>query len=84
MVKQTTHQRQYYSFQPSWGKNADLVINCAIPVGWKAPSLQANSTTVAIEELTLAYEGLTIDGKAGGEVIGNSGQGRGSMGYFGS
>ena len=32
----------------------------AVPVGWKAPSLQANSTTVAIEELTLAYEGLKI------------------------
>lgn len=34
----------------------------AIPVGWKAPSLQANSNTVAIEELTLAYEGLKIKG----------------------
>ena len=32
----------------------------AVPVGWKAPSLQANSNTVAIEELTLAYEGLKI------------------------
>lgn len=32
----------------------------AIPVGWKAPSLQANSNTVAIEELTLAYEGLKV------------------------
>ncbi len=32
----------------------------AVPVGWKAPSLQADSNTVAIEELTLAYEGLTI------------------------
>ena len=42
----------------------------AIPVGWKAPSLQANSNTAAIEELTLAYEGLKIvnklDAKAGG------------------
>ena len=32
----------------------------AIPVGWKAPSLQANSNTVAIEELTIAYEGLKV------------------------
>ena len=32
----------------------------AIPVGWKAPSLQANSNTAAIEELTLAYEGLKV------------------------
>ena len=34
----------------------------AIPVGWKAPSLQANSNTAAIEELTLAYEGLKVKG----------------------
>ena len=34
----------------------------AIPVGWKSPSLQANSNTVAIEELTLAYEGLKVKG----------------------
>ena len=32
----------------------------AVPIGWKAPALQANSNTVAIEELTLAYEGLKI------------------------
>ncbi|NET59609.1 MAG: phage tail protein [Symploca sp. SIO2E6] len=32
----------------------------AVPVGWKTPSLQANSTSVAIEELTLAYEGLKV------------------------
>lgn len=32
-----------------------------IPVGWKAPALQANANTVAIEELTLAYEGLNIE-----------------------
>jgi phage tail-like protein len=33
----------------------------AIPVGWKSPALQANSNTVAIEELTLAYEGLNVE-----------------------
>lgn len=32
----------------------------AVPTGWQAPSLQADATTVAIEELTLAYEGLTL------------------------
>lgn len=37
----------------------------AVPIGWKAPALQANSNTVAIEELTLAYEGLQVS-KAGG------------------
>lgn len=38
----------------------------AVPVGWKTPSLQANSTSVAIEELTLAYEGLKVVAKSGG------------------
>ena len=42
----------------------------AVPVGWKAPSLQANSNTAAIEELTLAYEGLKVvaqpEAKGGG------------------
>lgn len=37
----------------------------AVPVGWKAPSLQADSNSLAIEELTLAYEGLQIQ-KGGG------------------
>jgi phage tail-like protein len=32
----------------------------AVPVGWKAPALQANGNTLAIEELTLAYEGLNV------------------------
>jgi phage tail-like protein len=30
----------------------------AIPVAWKTPALQADSSSVAIEELTLAYEGF--------------------------
>jgi phage tail-like protein len=53
----------------------------AVPVGWKAPSLQANSNTAAIEELTLAYEGL--------KVVTNSNSGKAStnvkrdgLGYF--
>jgi len=32
----------------------------AIPVSWKAPALQADSSSVAIEELTLAYEGIEL------------------------
>ncbi|MBD2137771.1 phage tail protein [Anabaena sp. FACHB-1237] len=32
----------------------------AIPVGWKAPSLQASANNVAIEELSLAYERLDV------------------------
>ncbi len=32
----------------------------AVPVAWHAPSLQAEATTVAIEELTLAFEGLKV------------------------
>ena len=41
----------------------------AIPVSWKAPTLKAadsTGTTVAIEQLTLAYEGLRIQPKSGG------------------
>ena len=38
----------------------------AVPVGWKTGSLQANSNAVAIEELTLAYEGLKVVAKQGG------------------
>lgn len=30
----------------------------AVPIGWKAPSLQADDNAAAIEELTLAYEGF--------------------------
>ena len=52
----------------------------AIPVGWKAPSLQADSNTVAIEELTLAYEGLNIKGK--GSAPGINGQQREATGFF--
>lgn len=38
----------------------------AVPTSWKAPALKADSTSVAIEELTLTYEGLTITSKTGG------------------
>lgn len=33
----------------------------AVPIGWKAPALQASANTVAIEELILAYEGLKVE-----------------------
>ncbi|PZO37079.1 MAG: phage tail protein [Pseudanabaena frigida] len=38
----------------------------AIPVSWQAPSLQAEGNAVAIEELTLAIEGLTVATTGGG------------------
>jgi phage tail-like protein len=38
----------------------------AIPIGWKTPPLQADGNAVAIEELTLAYEGLKVGKSTGG------------------
>lgn len=38
----------------------------AVPVGWQAPSLSADGDTAAIEELTLAYEGLKVERKSQG------------------
>lgn len=38
----------------------------AVPVTWKVPALQASGNAVAIEELTLAYEGLQVGKQAGG------------------
>jgi phage tail-like protein len=35
----------------------------AVPVAWKAPAFQASATVVAIEEVTLAYEGLQVFNK---------------------
>ena len=50
----------------------------AIPVGWKLPSLEANGNTVAVEELTLAFEGLKITKQsAGGDAVS-----RDATGYF--
>ncbi|MEW6494901.1 MAG: phage tail protein [Cyanobacteriota bacterium] len=53
----------------------------AIPVAWKAPSLQANANSVAIEELTLAYEGLQVVANQGGGRAGKNVQ-RDSTGFF--
>ena len=53
----------------------------AVPVGWKAPSLAADSTNVAIEELTLIYEGIKVT--TSGSHSATSLNGR-NNGYFGS
>jgi phage tail-like protein len=55
----------------------------AVPVGWKSPSLQADSSSVAIEELTLAYEGVSVLFKSGGGGASML-QGRDQSGYFSS
>ena len=52
----------------------------AIPVGWKAPSLQADSNTVAVEELILAYEGLNVKGS--GYTFNVKGKQRIAGGFF--
>jgi phage tail-like protein len=53
----------------------------AIPVGWKTPALQADGNAVAIEELTIAYEGLTMGKQSGG---GNPVKSRAKSGFFDS
>lgn len=52
----------------------------AIPIAWKTPTLQADGNAVAIEELTLAYEGLKVGKDKGG---GRTSQ-RDGLGFFGS
>ncbi|MBE9047341.1 phage tail protein [Pleurocapsales cyanobacterium LEGE 10410] len=37
----------------------------SIPISWKAPAFQADSSSMAIEELTLAYEGLQLTQTSG-------------------
>lgn len=53
----------------------------AIPVGWKAPGLQAETDKAAIEELILAYEGLKIIRSSGGGATIHT-TGRDATGYF--
>ena len=53
----------------------------AVPVGWKAPALQANADSTAIEELSLAYEGLKIIRSNGGGATIHT-RGRDATGYF--
>jgi len=54
----------------------------AVPIGWKTPSLQADSSSVAIEELVLAYEGLTVKKNEGASAL--TGVTRDQTGYFSS
>ncbi|PZD71821.1 hypothetical protein C1752_04561 [Acaryochloris thomasi RCC1774] len=51
----------------------------AIPVGWTLPSLEADGNTVAVEELTLAFEGLKIGKKEAAKSGTNERDGKG---YF--
>lgn len=55
----------------------------AVPIGWKSSGLQADSSSVAIEELTLTYEGIKVLFKksGGGASILKS---RNQTGYFSS
>lgn len=52
----------------------------AVPVGWRTPTLQAESSSVGIEELTLAYEGLSVTTQTAGGVT--TDLKRNSSGYF--
>lgn len=53
----------------------------AVPTKWSTPALQASQNEIAVETLTLHYEGLTINQSAadGAQV---KSQGRDSLGYF--
>jgi phage tail-like protein len=53
----------------------------AIPVSWKTPALQADGNAVAIEELTLAYEGLQVKTREGGGGA-TTGFSRDGAGFF--
>ncbi|MGL4620044.1 phage tail protein [Chroococcidiopsis sp.] len=52
----------------------------SIPVGWKTSTLQADGNSVAIEELTLAIEGL----KVGKSSAGGESASRDASGFFAS
>lgn len=54
----------------------------AIPTSWKAPGFQADGDSVAIEELTLAYEGLNVKVKQQGSGGASIDLGRNSSGFF--
>lgn len=57
----------------------------AIPIGWKAPAFQASEAAVAIEEITLSYEGIDLKFE-GNEKLGAGGATafllRDSLGFF--
>ena len=86
ILENTTNQRRNVSillFNQAGETMQCWTLIGAVPIGWKADSLQAWSETVALEELTLAYEGLKIEGKSAGSGFAQLSQGRdGSTGYF--
>ncbi|MBD2123531.1 phage tail protein [Trichocoleus sp. FACHB-262] len=54
----------------------------AVPVGWKTPGLKADSSTVALEELVLSYEGLKVKHKARSGGAREQNVQRDTHGYF--
>ncbi len=54
----------------------------AVPVEWKVDSLQASSENVALESLTLAHEGLRIEGEGAGSGFAELASGRDEAQYF--
>lgn len=54
----------------------------AVPVSWKAAQLQASSTGIAVEELSLAYEGLVVMANTKGKGATFIKNGRGPGGFF--
>ena len=53
----------------------------AVPTGWKTPALQASQNEIAVEELTLHYEGLSVSDKKEDSAQVQV-DGRDSLGYF--
>ncbi|MEM6254094.1 MAG: phage tail protein [Cyanobacteria bacterium P01_D01_bin.156] len=58
----------------------------AIPIGWKAPAFQSDSATVAIEEMTVAYEGIHLQFQTEAETLAAGGAStlllRDELGFF--
>ena len=54
----------------------------AVPIGWKAPAFQADSAAVAIEEMTLAYEGINLQFEEAGAGGATTGLQRDELGFF--
>jgi phage tail-like protein len=54
----------------------------AVPVGWKAPAMKADSNTLALEELVLAFESLKVSRSAGGSTDVSTRRDPGSGGAF--
>lgn len=55
----------------------------AVPITWKAPGFKADGSNVAVEEITIAFEGLKVTARAGGGGADEQVT-RDRMGYFGS